>query len=295
MPISFSMTRLLAFASAIALASAADPAAAQGRLGLRLDDPTGAYLPEPPLPEAPPGGDVLEADIPGAEVRDRLRALDATFAALAASGGPNWTGVVLSLIGGGVEIGFGIAFATMGEPWSDLAPYFVVLGGTSIARTIVADLILRPDPTGPAIQYANMPSATLAQQRARLAYGETQLFSIAESAMIARIVDASLNIAGALAVIPAYLVPKDFMIENPLEAFIFIAPAISLVLAIITLASPTQAEQRRDAYARLRDQLRNRRGGAHLEVEAQRPAVTLGFGASVDPRGGGVVMLGGMF
>jgi hypothetical protein len=191
----------------------------------------------------------------GPDVQLRIRALESSWQTLGAQGGPDYVGAVLSMVGGGLEIGLGAILLDQGAPFDAMAPYFIVLGGVSILRTIVVDFVLRPNPQSTAIQFQHMPSGTRQETLARLRFGEQQLEALANQWMITRVVDASINIAGALAIIPAYLVPRNFTIVNPLEAFIFIGPAIALIGAIITLASTSSAEQRWDAYRQLRDRL----------------------------------------
>lgn len=206
-------------------------------------------------------------DAPGdAELNDRLRALDTTWASLARTGEPNVLNIVIALSLGALQMGFGIAFTQTGDPlWTSLAPYFITLGAVAITRTVVVDIIMRPDPRGQALEYQHMPSITRANRLARLQYGERELDAIAEFSFISRLVDAGMNILGAAASVIAYFAirpPGDF---NALESFIFIGPAVSLIMAIVTLASPSEAEQRRDAYHRMRRTLAERRGGARDE------------------------------
>jgi hypothetical protein len=234
------------------------------------------------------------------EVRNRIRALDATWATLGLSGGPNVGSAILSLVGGGIQIGLGALVLELGPPASDFAPYFFVLGGTSILRTVLVEFVLRPDPRGAAIEYQNMPDATRAQAVARMRYGEQQLRGIAEQSMIMRMVDGGLNIASGLAVIPAYLVPRNFELVD-FEWLVLIGPAFAVVSGIITLASPTAAERRWEAYDAMRRRLEAQRGRgrATLELEELRMPTadgpSVGASLSVDPNGGGMAFLSGTF
>ena len=297
-----------ALSALIALLAAA-PAAAQRGAGSRLDDPTGRTPVEPrpevereappdvpgqyaqPTDEAvppPPGGYPREPGTPSVDLRTRARlnALDATWQVLGARGGPNWFGGIVGILGGGLEIALGAIFLEVdsGGAGELIAPYFITLGVTTVVRSALVDLILAPDPRPTAIRYATMPAGTPEEAEARLEFGERELAALAEYSMIVRIVDASLSIAGALAVIPAYLAPNDWMLRHELEALVFLGPAVSLIFAIVTLASPSAAEQRWDAYRQMRDRLTGESGGVSF---------TPGF--SVDPNGGGFATLTARF
>lgn len=253
--------RVLAALFAVSTLSAALPARAQ--LARQLDDPSGRgprvtrEAPEPPSgPYVPPPSSVpIESS-----VATRLRALESSFQTLGASG-PDYTGTVLSMVGGGITIALAAVLLELGPPIDRLAPYYFVMGGVGVVRPAIVDFALRPDARGPAIEFQHMPGGTEQEQLDRLRFGEEQLESLAERSFIARVVDASINIAGALAVIPAYLIPRvevGFDPPNefsPLEAFVFLGPAISLVGAIITFATQSPAEQRWSAYRRMRDRL----------------------------------------
>jgi len=247
----------------------------------------------PPPPGYQAGADPMEM-----EVANRLRALDGTWAALSTSGGPDIGNAVMSLVGAGLEIAIGSLLLEFGDPGLEsMAAYLFVLGGTTVARTVIVEFILRPDPRGPAIEYMNMPVHPRSAALERLEYGETQLRALAERAWIARMVDGSLNIAGALAVVPAYLAPRNFTLASPLEAFIFIGPAFALISGIITLASTTALEQRWAAYDRMRTELRSRRATQEeaelLLAPVSGPSVA--FDLSIDPQGGGVAFMRGTF
>lgn len=250
----------------------------------------------PPPPGYVPGTTRSEAELE-LDVINRLRALDATYATLSTHGGPDIGSAVMSLIGAGISITIGALLLEFGD-WTveSMAAYLFVLGGTSIARTVTVEFILRPDPRGPAIEYMNMPRAPRSAALERLEYGETQLRALAERAWIARMVDGGLNIAGALAVVPAYLAPKGFELHSPFEAFIFLGPAFSLVSGIITLASTTALERRWAAYDQMRTRLReqgDREAAELLRAPVAEPSMA--FDVSLDPRGGGVAFMRGTF
>lgn len=244
--------------------------------------------------------DAVDGDAPSAiEVQNRIRALDATWGTLGLAGGANIGGAILALVGGGIQIGLGVLLLELGSPSaSDFAPYFFVLGGTSVLRTILVEFILRPDPRGTAIQYQNMPDATRSQALARMRYGERELEGLAERSLIMRVVDGGLNIASGLAVIPAYLVPRDFEL-NAFEWLVLIGPAFAVVSGIITLATPSAAERRWQAYDELRRRQAPRGGRAGLELDPLTMPAPEGpsFDASLslDPNGGGMAFLSGTF
>lgn len=217
-------------------------------------------------------------------IANRLRALDATWATLGAQG-PNYANSVISLILGAGEIVVGGVLLEVGGGWEIMAPFFFVTGGVTVVRTILIDFVLRPNPQSVAIEYSMMPSGSRAQQLARLRYGESQLQSIAEQSAILRYVDSGINILGAGALVGAYLaIRNDSLDFQPIELIFFIGPAISTLIAVINLFSPSNAERRWDAYREMRD----RQGGDLASIELT-PIV------AVDPSGGALAGLGGRF
>lgn len=253
------------------------PAAAQG-VGQQLAPPSGEVTPQgsetdldlAEIPE-PPGGSTAGAD--GAEVRypvptpertgaqtdepsiripsritTRLRSLDANLRSLGARGGGNIVNAVLSMLTGGLSITLG-AFAV--EPMNI---YLYVYGGVAAARGIL-DLALTPNASGAAITYQHMPMTTRPEVDERLRFGENALRGLAEQALIARIVDASLNMSAGVAIVPIYLAPNDFEVSDPLDYFVMIGAGVSIISGIITLVSTSAEEQRWQAYERLRDRL----------------------------------------
>lgn len=265
-----------------------------------VDEHEAVPLPPGYQPSDGEGDEALDEDAPSViEVRNRIRALDATWATLGLAGGPNIGSAILSLVGGGIQIALGALLLELGSTGAaDFAPYFFVLGGTSIVRTILVEFVLRPDPRGVAIEYQNMPDATPSQALARMRYGEQQLRAIAEQSLIMRMVDGGLNIAAGLAVIPAYLVPRNFEL-NDFEWLVLIGPAFAVVSGIITMATPSAAERRWEAYDAMRRRLEQQRGRAAIDPEDLRmPAAdgpSLSVGLSAAPNGGGMAFLGGTF
>lgn len=249
------------------------------RPGLRgsVTDLDATEVPSPPGYGAPP----VTVSGGNGHLADRLRALDASWAVLGAQG-TNYTNSVLSLIVGAAQVVLGGVFLEVGPPYDLIAPILMVTGGVQVARTIVVDFILRPNPQPIAIQYASMPNGTRPQRLARLRYGEAQLESLAEASATLRYVDSGINIAGAAALVGAYFGIRPNMDFDPIELIFFIGPAISLVIAVINLFTPSNAERRWDAYR----QLRERTGGDRVEITP-----VLG----VDPNGGGFGGLQGRF
>ncbi|MCA9609973.1 MAG: hypothetical protein KC619_30460 [Myxococcales bacterium] len=256
---------------------------------LDVPAPPGAGAPIPDVRYPIPGSEDDIAEEPviriPSRITTRLRALDANLRALSARGGGNVVNAVLSMLTGGLAITLG---ALKDNPTDWMSIYLYVYGGTAAVRGVL-DLVLTPNPSGAAITYQHMPMTSEAEVQERLEYGETQLESLAQQALIARILDASINIAAGAAVIPIYLAPNDFAIGNPLDYFILIGAGVSLVSGIISLASSSAEEQRWDAYRRLRERLteeheEERRAGD--EPTARAPAPTWRLSASPSPTGG---------
>jgi hypothetical protein len=188
-------------------------------------------------------------------VTTRLRSLDANLQGLAARGGGNVVNAVLSLLTGGLAITLGALYSPNDGPMSI---YLYVYGGAAATRGVL-DFVLTPNASGAAITYQHMPMGTHAEVRERLDFGERALSGLAEQALIQRILDASLNMAAGVAVVPIYLAPNGFEIVDPLEYFVLIGAGVSIISGIITLASTSAAEQAWGAYQQLRDRLREER------------------------------------
>ncbi len=251
--------------------------------------PPGAGAPVPDVRYPLPGSDDDVGEEPviriPSRVTTRLRALDANLRALSARGGGNIVNAVLSMLTGGLAITLG---ALKDNPTDWMSIYLYVYGGASAVRGVL-DLILTPNPSGAAITYQHMPMTSEAEVQDRLAYGEAQLESLAQQALVARILDASINMAAGAAVIPIYLAPNNFEIGNPLDYFILIGAGVSVVSGIVSLATNSAEEQRWDAYRRLRERLaeeheEERRAGD--EPTAALPATTWRLSMSPSPSGG---------
>jgi len=219
-------------------------------------------------------------------VTTRLRALDANLRALSNQGGGNVVNAVLSMLTGGLAITLG---ALKDDPTDWMSVYLYVYGGAAALRGVL-DLVLSPSASGVAIAYQHMPMTTHAQVQERLAYGERQLGGLAEQALIARVLDASLNMAAGVAVVPLYLAPNNFEISNPLDYFILIGAGVSLVSGVISLASSSSEEQRWSAYQALRDRLAaedaETASASHDEPSSYVPTPTWRLSAAPSPSGG---------
>jgi hypothetical protein len=233
-------------------------------------------VPPPPDGYAPaPAGVAWAAADGGTELRlrssvsTRLRALDADLQVLAARGGGGVVDGVLAIVMGAASIGIGLFMDLSGStPSPSIAGYLYLYGGTGIARGIL-DFVFMQNPSGAAITYSHMPMTTLAEVRARLRYGERELESLANNAQIARILDGGLSIATGLAVIPVYLGPNNFRVENAFDYFVLIGAAISATTGVITLFSTNESERRWGAYRELRDRLLATEQGAADEAELE--------------------------
>ena len=260
-------------------------AAAQGIAG-QLADPSDegadASRDVPPAPGAPDPADDVVYPVPLPEdavrtsdtepslripsrVTTRLRSLDAGLRGLAAQGGSNIVNAVLSLLTGGLSITLG-ALREPNDDW--LSAYLYVYGGAAAARGIL-DLVLTPNASGHAIAYQGLPMETREDVRLRLEYGESAMRALAEQAMIARVLDASLNMAAGVAVVPVYLAPNGFEINDPLDYFVLIGAAVSIVSGIVTLATTSNAEDRWSEYQALRDRLEQEHREELREGEAE--------------------------
>ena len=163
------------------------------------------------------------------------------------------------MLAGGLSVALGIVNdVTLGSFGAGMSPYLYVYGGSGLVRGVL-ELALMTNASGPAITFAHMPMTTMDEVQARLDYGERELSTLAERAMISRILDGSLSIATGLAIIPIMFVGNDgdpFGPANLPFAIIAIATAsISTISGVITLIQTTEAERRWSAYQELRDRL----------------------------------------
>lgn len=205
-------------------------------------------------------------------IATRLRALDSDFQVLSLRGS-SVVGGVISMLAGGLSVALGIVNdVTLGSFGAGMSPYLYVYGGSGLVRGVL-ELALMTNASGPAITFAHMPMTTMEEVQARLDYGERELSTLAERAMISRILDGSLSIATGLAIIPIMFAGDDepFGAANLPFAIIAIATAsISTISGVITLIQTTEAERRWSAYQELRDRLAARGDADAREREQMR-------------------------
>lgn len=215
------------------------------------------------------GADDVERAVEG-PISTRLRALDGNLRSLAARGGPNVFGPILSILSGAGSFTLG---AFVQEPLN----YFLYTFGVASAARGVLELALAPNASDDAVTFQNMPMTTREEVLARLRYGESALEGLAERAAILRYTTGGLNVAGGLAVIPAYLAPNDWELTSGLDAFVLIGAGVSVISGVITLLSTSAEEQRWQAYERLRDRLEDADVQAAVP-QAPAPRVSAGLG-----------------
>ena len=208
-------------------------------------------------------------------ISTRLRSLDADLQVLALRGGGNIVDGVLAIVMGSVSIGIGVFIDVDGGTTTpNMTPYLYLYGGASIVRGVL-DFVFMRNPSTSAITYTHMPMGDLAEVRARLQYGESELESLAQTAEISRILDGALSIGVGLAVVPVYLGPNNFTFSSAFDYFVLIGAAVSATTGIITLFSLNEAERRWTAYRELRERLLATEQGAADELELERAAEQL--------------------
>ncbi|MEM9194093.1 MAG: hypothetical protein AAGF12_33270, partial [Myxococcota bacterium] len=268
------------------------------------EEPRGRY-PSGSSPRLLP--DVADGVQIPSRIATRLRVLDADFAHLAARGGGGIVDGVLSIVSGGLSITLGVIV----DGPSGIREYLFVFGAAGVARGILG-LVLRPDPSGAATTYGHMPMETMNDVEARLRFGEQELESLADRSRLLRILDAAINIASGVAIIPIYLGPNDFTVPDVFGAIVLIGAGVSVISGVINLFTRTEAEKRWSAYEELRERLgerdrrqrrRNQRNGEPDELDAYDSAQLLRppemgpqlqFGLGAMPSGGAIT-LGGTF
>jgi hypothetical protein len=213
--------------------------------------------------------DDTDLQIPS-RIATRLRMLDADFAYLAGRGGNHIVDGVLSIVSGGLSVSLGFIIAE-----ELLQTYLFTFGGASIVRGVL-DLVLDPDASDVAIEYGHMPMTTMEEVHERLAFGEAELESLADMSRLARILDASINIAAGLAFIPLYLGPKEFDVDT-FGAIVLVGAGVSVVTGVISLFTQTEAERRWDAYDELRARLEGDETGDEDDEDRAEPEGDPGF------------------
>ncbi|MCB9602649.1 MAG: hypothetical protein H6721_12500 [Sandaracinus sp.] len=263
-------------------------------LGTVPPPPPGGYDPavryptaEPQTPSAP-GFEAprpSESAIPS-RLATRLRVLDASLGALAARGNNGVVDGVLAIAGGGTLVGLG---AWVREDRREMGMYMMLMGSANVVRGVVG-LAITPRPSRSHVAFTHMPMGTLEEVQSRLDFGERELETIARRSKTLRILDASLNMAAGIAIVPVYLAPNDFKVVDPFDYFILIGSGISVLSGLISLFTRSDAERRWEAYQDLRDRL-VREEGATAEVEGFRVR-----GAGVAPlRAGAALTLDATF
>lgn len=226
----------------------------------------------------------------------RLRSLDADLQVLAVRGGGSVVDGILAIAMGATSVGVAIFMDVSGSGGgSPIAPYLYVYGGSGIVRGIL-DFIFMPNPSAAAIAFTHMPMTSPREVHARLRFGERQLESLAQTSEIARILDGVLSIGTGLAVVPVYLGPNNFRVENAFDYFVLVGAAVSVTTGAITLLTSTEAERRWSAYRELRERLLGTERGAADEAELERAAMesaalegSIQAHASVAPLPGGAL------
>ncbi len=229
----------------------------------------GAVPPPPPAAPVPPapGFGSPGFGAPGAEsqfsvsasLSTRLRVLDTDLQQLS-RGGNNTLGGVIGMATGGLSI----ALAFLATEDSFLRSYLVLYGSANILSGIT-EIAVRPNASGPSIAYTHMPMGNAAEVQARLEFGEASLERLARRARAARLIDASIDVAVGLAIVPIFLGPNDFSVGDPFNYFVLLGSGISVVTGIVNLVTRSTAEKYWAAYTTLRARL-----------EAPRPSVNVG-------------------
>lgn len=212
----------------------------------------------------------------------RLRVLGANLRALGGTGNSTLNGIV-SIISGGAVAGLGAYLRLEGED-PLISSYFFILGGANITRGIV-ELALPTGAGDDSIAFENMPQRRPEEVQSRIHFGETALASVARRNRISRMLNGSINIAAALAIVPLHLAPNGFRVDDFYDVFILVGSGISLVTGIVGLVTRSSAERRWLAYQSL---------DARLE-SATQAGLRLDDLRIVPTRGGGALSLVGHF
>ncbi len=283
------------------VALAAAPLALSGPMAGEAQEAGGDLAPPRPsarsgaIPPPPSGPDRLvpRYEAPGSRTRaseslrlpeplaTRLRVLGTHLEILGNRSRQRTVDGVLSAISGGLSLGFGVWARRDETTDRGLARYLFLWGGASLGRGLV-HLAISPRAQRLWARYQALPQHTRESAEARLAFGEAALERVARRARAARYVDGGLNLAVGAAVLPVYLAPNDFNIDQPFDYFVIIGSAISVISGIVTLATPSDAERRWRGYQELvasqaRDEARLRLES--FGVAPQRGGATLGLAA----------------
>lgn len=227
--------------------------------------------PEVPAPQIAEGESNVRVP---SRTATRLRVVGSSLRALAARGGNKLVDGILSLTSGALVIGIA------GWQWSEdkqLGGYLMLYGVANVARGLI-DLVLTPNASRYSIEFTHMPRTNLDEVETALGFGENALEEMAKRTRLARILDASLNIGVGAAVIPLYLAPNDFEIDDPFDYFVIIGSGISIISGLISLATRSDAERRWQAYRDLRDRL-EREETSRVQFRGASPVVMRGGAA----------------
>lgn len=187
----------------------------------------------------------------------RLRLLEGNLRALRT--GPKVLDGVLTIASGALAI-------TLGAIYDDTLPAeYLYLSGSATAARGILDLALSPNTTEESILFENLPEATRAEIRAKLAFGEDALQSASTRAKILRLSGSSLSMAVGVAVIPLWFFPRDFEVKEPMDYFVLIGAGVSVLTGLIDVFQRSEAEQRWDAYAEAVEASRQPRRAAASE------------------------------
>ncbi len=238
--------------------------------------PYGAPRYVQPQAYAPPIGFQLPS-----RLATRMRIISSDLQTLGARSGNGLVDGILSFVSGGLSIGLGV-WARRSSSDRSLSSYLFLYGAANLARGVV-DVALSPRPTNRAIRFTHMPMTNLEEAEARLRFGEDSLEFLARRARLSRILQASINIAAGLAVIPIYLGPNDYMITGPVDVIVMIGSGISVVTGIIGLLNRTTFERRWSAYRDMRSRL------------SEEPRVHLNLPSIAPVQGGALLTSGGTF
>jgi hypothetical protein len=198
-------------------------------------------------------------------ISTRLRSLESDLAALAQRGSGYIVDGVVQLLSSGVSIAVGVLFLTASSGTGDqMAAYLFSISGVGVARGLLT-LFLPVTPHESAVSYLHpTPLTGYREARDRLRARESELHSLSDAAMVGRVVDGSLGIASAAAMIPLFAA-FGFRESDPYSYVMLLLAGVSVVTGAITLFSTSDAERRWSNYVELRDRLAVTAAGAEDE------------------------------
>jgi hypothetical protein len=214
---------------------------------------------------APPGPSASAGLRLPSTISTRVRSLESDLAALAQRGSGYIVDGVVQLLSSGVSIAVGVLFLTAGSGTGDqMAAYLFSISGVGVARGLLT-LFLPVTPHESAVSYLHpTPLTGYREARDRLRAREGELHSLSDAAMVGRVVDGSLGIASAAAMIPLFAA-FGFRESDPYSYVMLLLAGVSVVTGAITLFSTSDAERRWSNYVELRDRLAVTATGAEDE------------------------------